>query len=145
MSRKFVFLCGCCLLCQTYAPLRAVEEVPVEQIDVFSEKEGGPSDFGSPGSTEQVDQIQHFFFKTIGLLAGLCGLIIGGGYFLKRLGGARIGTFGAENNIVLVERKYISPKTALWYVTIKDQPFIIVDSQQGVAIHSCNQPIEPSS
>ena len=84
----------------------------------------------------QVSDVRALFFKTFGLLAGLCGLIIVGGYALKRLGGPRIGTFGTGSAITLVERKYISPKTSVWLIKVHEEPVVVVDSQNGVAIHS---------
>lgn len=92
----------------------------------------------------QVSDVRSLFFKTFSLLAGLCGLIIVGGYVLKRVGGPKMGSFGTNGAITLIERKYISPKTAVWLVEVNDQPIVIVDSQNGVAIHAVQNKIQIS-
>ena len=86
----------------------------------------------------QVSDVRGLFIKTFGLLAGLCGLVVVGGYLLKRIGPKGV-SFGADGAIVLVERKYISPKTALWLVKVNGQPLLVVDSQNGVAIQNLRE------
>ena len=82
--------------------------------------------------------VRGLFFKTLWPLAGLCSLVIAGGYLLKRLG-PKGAAFGSDGAIILVERKYISPKTALWLVKVNGEPLLVVDSQNGVAIQNIRE------
>ena len=119
MLRVLAFLFICCA-----QPLCGAENPP--QLEAF-EEEGSPF--------QQVSDVRGLFFKTLYLVAGLCGLVVVGGFLLKRLG-PKVGSFGNDGAITLVERKYISPKTVVWLVKVNGQPLVVVDSQNGVAIHS---------
>ena len=103
------------------------ENPPVEQ----EEEETPPH--------QQVIDVRTLFFKTLLMLIGLCTLVIAGGYFLKRIAGGKLKAFTTDGSIQLIERKYLSPKTALWLVEVKSKPLIVVDSQYGVAIHSIQE------
>jgi flagellar biogenesis protein FliO len=135
-GRKFVAGCAviiCCFaLCEPIfgeePPSVAPKETPIE--DVTSEET-------SPHGL--IIDVRHTFYKTVVVLLSLCGVIIGGGYLLKRLSGGRLSGFGTDGTIVLRERKYLSPKTALWVVEVNHQPLVVVDSQYGIAI----QPLKP--
>jgi len=127
----FIFLFACSLRGAPAQQLCAAEH-PLEE---YLEEE-------SP-SFNQVSDVRSLFFKTFGLLAALCSLIIVGGYVLRRISGAKVGVLGTGGAIDLVERKYISPKTALWLVTINGQPFVVVDGQNGVAIKAIQPPRQP--
>lgn len=78
--------------------------------------------------------------KTALLLSGLVGMLYGGAYFIKKIGGNRFSPTGADNGIKLIERQFISPKTAVWLLEVKGQSVIVVDAQNGVAIHTLTTP-----
>mgnify|MGYP006987968536 CR=1 FL=1 len=74
--------------------------------------------------------------KTVLLLAGLIGLLYGGAYFIKRMSGRHFSSSTKEGEIQLIERKYLSPKTAIWLLEVQGLPIVVVDSQNGVAVHT---------
>ena len=93
-----------------------------------------PEDENAP--KRQIIDVRKLFFKTLFMLIGLCVLVIAGGYFLKRIAGGKLSSFSSNGSIQLIERKYLSPKTSIWLVEVKNQPLVMIDSQYGVAIHS---------
>lgn len=136
-TRCFVLLFACCMQGSLAPQLYSADPSLPTQTEPFLQEET-PEQYTEEQSAplHQVSDVRTLFFKTFGLLAGLCGLIIVGGYVLKRLGGQRMGTFGTGGAITLVERKYISPKTCVWLIKVHEEPVVVVDSQNGVAIHS---------
>jgi flagellar biogenesis protein FliO len=135
-------LIGLMLSCTTFYPAISTvyaEEVVVEKEN-FLQEENPPSFFDEENpSQHQVIDVRKLFFKTLIMLAGLCGLVVAGGYFLKRISGGKLSSFSTDGAIQLIERKYLSPKTSLWLVEVKNQPLVIIDSQYGVAIHSLKE------
>lgn len=79
--------------------------------------------------------------KTVVLLAGLVGMLYGGAYLVKRMGGGKYAGSGSEGEIQLIERKFLSPKTSVWLISIKKTRIVVIEGQNGVAVH----PLEPSS
>ena len=130
------------LSCTTFYPAISTvyaEEVVVEKEN-FLQEENPPAFFDEENpSQHQVIDVRKLFFKTLIMLAGLCGLVVAGGYFLKRISGGKLSSFSTDGAIQLVERKYLSPKTSLWLVEVKNQPLVIIDSQYGAAIHSLKE------
>jgi flagellar biogenesis protein FliO len=133
-AKLFVLLFVCCM----QGIPAAAEQDPSLEERIFEERVNDEDP-----ALHQVSDVRALFFKTFGLLAGLCGLVIVGGYALKRIGGPRGSALGAGGAITLIERKYISPKTVVWLVNVNDQPLVVVDSQNGVAIHTLN-PTQPT-
>jgi flagellar biogenesis protein FliO len=125
----------CCSIALAPAEAFCAQEAPAIQEE-FSLDEPVPQG--------QVIDVQHLFFKTVVLLIGICGLVVGGGYFLKRIAGGKLNSFSTDGAIILLERKFLSPKTSLWVVEVHHQPFVVVDSQYGVAIQSLQSPTESS-
>jgi flagellar biogenesis protein FliO len=78
--------------------------------------------------------------KTVILLAGLVGMLYGGAYLIRRIGGSRFSPQKGSAEIQLIERQFISPKTSVWLIHVQDQPVIVVDSPNGVAVHSLSNP-----
>jgi flagellar biogenesis protein FliO len=135
-------LIGLILSCSTFSPSISTlfaEEVIVEKenflneenLPEFSDEESAPH--------HQVIDVRKLFFKTLIMLGGLCGLVVAGGYFLKRLSGGKQSGFHSNGAIQLVEKKYLSPKTSLWLVEVNHQPVVVIESQYGVAIHSLKE------
>jgi flagellar biogenesis protein FliO len=136
-TRFFLFLFACCTQGLCTSPLYSADNASPEQTKPFQQEETSEGyDHEESAPLQQVSDVTGLFIKTFSLLAGLCGLIIVGGYVLRRMGGPRIGTFGTGTAITLIERKYISPKTSVWLIKVHEEPVVIVDSQNGVAIHS---------
>jgi len=147
-TRCFILLFACGMQGTLAQHLYSTDIPPVEQTEIFPQEET-PERYIDEESAplHQVSDVRALFFKTFGLLAGLCGLVILGGYALKRIGGARIGAFSTDGAITLIERKYISPKTSVWLIKIYEEPVVVVDSQNGVAIHSlkAQSPDQPNT
>jgi flagellar biogenesis protein FliO len=116
------------------------EEAVVEQIETFP-KEGTPEEYldEETAPQRQVIDVRALFFKTLLLLVGLCGLVVAGGYFFKRLTGGRLSSLSTNGEICLIERKYLSPKTSVWLIEARNQSLVVVDSQYGVAVHSLRE------
>ncbi len=126
----------CTSLSPVYTPVYAQEEVVVEE-NVFPDADGERS------SQRQVMNVRALFFRTLFLLIGLCALVIGGGYLLKRITGGRLSSFSTNGSILLIERKYLSPKSSIWLLEVQGQPIVVVDSQSGVAIHALRESPKP--
>lgn len=111
------------------------EEIVQEQIENFPKEEpAGESLEEETPPHQQVIDVRKLFFKTLLLLIAICGVVISGGYLLKRATGGKLSSFSTAGNIQLLERKYLSPKTSLWLVEVKNQPMVVVDSQYGIAL-----------
>ena len=138
------FIIAVVALCCSLAPVTSMALSTQETR--ATQEETTPEEISPDESTPQgqVIDVQHLFFKTVVLLIGICGLVIGGGYFLKRIAGGRLNSFSTDGAIVLLERKYLSPKTSLWIVEVNHQPLVVVDSQYGVAVHSLKETPESS-
>jgi len=121
------------LFCCTYA-LPAYSQPPSDQE---LEKRFWPED--EPETPRKADEkpanINRLFIKTIILVGFVCAIIIGGGWLFRRLSGGKFNSFSKEGSIVLLERKFLSPKTSVWFLEVKNQPFIVVESVHGVAIN----------
>ena len=115
------------LLCYGFSGIVSYATEP-EQLFVLEENEEEPS---------QAKDLNFslLFFKTILLLGALITLLLSGSWFLKRMLGGRFAPEQNQQSVRLIERSYLSPKTSLWLVEIKDHPFVVVDSQHGVTIH----------
>jgi flagellar biogenesis protein FliO len=122
----------------TTTPLYA-EDVIIDQEEIIPNDDNPETYLEEETPHQQVIDVRKLFFKTLLLLIGLCGLVIAGGYLLKRVAGGKLNSFNTNGGIQLVERKYLSPKTSLWLVEVKNKPFVVIDSQHGVAIHSLNE------
>lgn len=102
-----------------------------------------PSDF----LEEEVQDQEHklldtkaLLIKTLLLLGGLVGTLYGAAYFVKRMGGGRYATMTSEGAIRLIEKKHLSSRTSIWLVEVNNQPMVVIDSQNAVAVHAVNQP-----
>lgn len=130
MVRAFflvLFLCA--------SPLQAVE-MSAPETEFFQEE-------ASPVQEKQTPlDSKALLIKTVLLLAGLVGMLYGVAYFIKRISGGRYNASATEGELHLVERKYISPKTAVWLIEVKGFPIVVVDGQNGVAVHSL--PAQPA-
>jgi flagellar biogenesis protein FliO len=83
---------------------------------------------------------KYLLMKTILVLGGIVGTLYGTAYFIKRMGGGKYSTLSTDGAIRLIEKKHLSPKTAIWLVEVNDQPMVIVDSQNAAAIHPIGKP-----
>jgi flagellar biogenesis protein FliO len=70
-------------------------------------------------------------------------MVVGGGWLMKRFGGGRFDSFSKEGSIQLIERKYLSPKTSVWLVEVKNESFVVIDSLNGVAIQKWQKTNNP--
>lgn len=135
-------------LCTFFAsPLQLYSQESTVEQEYFLEQPPAADGAGEESAAgRQIIDVRNLFFKTLVLLVGLCGLVIAGAYLLKRLTGGRLSSFSTDGSIVLLERKYLSPKSSLWLLEVKGRPLVVVDSLYGVAIHSLeNAPKEFSS
>lgn len=110
------------------SPLISVDHSPTKE-EFLREEEPTAEEKTTPLDSKTL------LIRTVLLLAGLVGMLYGGAYLVRRMGGSRFSTSG-EGAIRLVERQFISPKTAVWLLEIQDQTVVVVDGQNGVAIHS---------
>lgn len=124
------------VLCLCASPLQAAP-INTPETEFLQEEETPPQEKRTPLDSKAL------LIKTVLLLAGLVGMLYGASYFIKRLGGGRYTSSATEGELHLIERKYISPKTAVWLVEVRGFPLIVVDGQNGVAVHSLHaQPTE---
>ena len=72
------------------------------------------------------------FFKMILTLAGLLCLVLVTIWALKKFSHGRFGSFGSQKNIVILERKNLSPKTLLYLVEVDGKKILLSESQLEV-------------
>jgi len=111
------------------SPLPA-EEKSSPETEFFQEESSPAQEKQTPFDSKKL------LIKTVLLLAGLVGMLYGTAYFVKRMSGGRFTSSATEGEIRLVERKYISPKTSVWLLDIRGLSIVVVEGQNGVAVHS---------
>lgn len=115
------------LLLSTLLPCFSEDTSPHEQY--WTEQESIED-----GALKKAPDVKSLFFKTVVLLVGITGTLVGATWLLKRTQGAKFSSLSSEGAIQLIERKYLSPKTSLWLVEVNKKPIIVVESQFGVSI-----------
>ncbi len=126
MLRVFFLVCSLLFLS---SPLPCSEASQLKE-EFLQEEEPAASEKQTPLESKAL------LIKTVLLLAGIVGMLYGSAYLLRKIGGSRFSPAKGEGAIRLVERQFISPKTSVWLIEIKDQPIVVVDGQNGVAVHS---------
>ena len=110
---------------------KAAEEVttpsPVEQT---VEKLADPSNY------------ETTLFKMLLTLGGLLALVLLTVWALKKLSHGRLGGFGTQKKIMVLERKPISPKTTLYYLELEGKKILMAESQIEVRMISESSPDE---
>ena len=69
------------------------EEVVIEDENMLQESDQQEFLDEDTAPHGQVIDVRKLFFKTLFLLVGLCGLVVAGGYFLKRIAGGKLNSF----------------------------------------------------
>lgn len=94
-----------------------------------------------PSSEELTDSYQHAFGKMFLSLVALLTLLIATIWFLKRLSKGKF-RFGVDKEIEILEKRTLSPKTALYLVKIKGKKVLVSESQLEVRMLTTVDSIE---
>ena len=122
----------------SFAPLVAAEnKIEKQELETLWDEEEGKPQY-------QPTDVTTLFYKTVLLVVFLSGSIIAGGWLLKSISGSKFTSLTNGGAIELIERKHISPKTAIWLAKIENTPIVIVESVHGVAVHTLNTTSETS-
>jgi len=136
MLRRFFLISLLCLSSAVSAQESSEpSEKEVQQEEQEIDKEFWLSEDDQEERAQPAD-VRQLFYKTIVLVVFLSGAVLAGGWLLKRTTGNKFNSFNTEGAIQLIERKYISPKTSVWFVKINEKPIVIVEGVHGVAVHS---------
>ena len=130
--RRIILLFICMMsFFSLHADEQAIEEAhtpsPVEQT---AETLADPSTYEST------------LFKMLLTLGGLLALVLLTVWALKKLSHGRLGGFGTQKKIMILERKPISPKTFLYYIELEGKKILIAESQLEVRMISESSPEE---
>ncbi len=104
------------------SPLKAEPENPYLSEIVLDED----------GQETKVYSYKREFIKMILCLGAVVGLVIVSAYWLKKLNRGRHALFNQSASIRIIERRALSPKTALFLVEVEEKRFLVGDSPQGV-------------
>jgi len=75
------------------------------------------------------------FFKTMFLVAGLLVATAAALYLLKKAQ-ARFFNIKGEADILIIERRSLSPKTQIFLLSVKGKEIIVVESAHQISMHS---------
>jgi flagellar biogenesis protein FliO len=122
MKRYAYFLCVMGLLISTLAfsaDNAAVPPWPIEQDNV------------QPPSP---DRFYHEFLKMLAILGFILVLLFAVSWFLKRVLNVRVQQINATSPIKIVERRALSPKTAVYVIEVFDKQFAFAESHNALAV-----------
>lgn len=99
-----------------------------KETPLFSPIDDTPA---TQSSEEATESYQHAFSRMIFSLIALIVLLVGGVWFLKRLSKGKF-RFGMHKQVEILEKRPLSPKTALYVVRIDGKKVLISESQLEV-------------
>jgi flagellar biogenesis protein FliO len=83
------------------------------------------------------------FFKMILMLFALLAVVVLTVWIIKRWGHGRLGRFKDKQGIHILEKRILSPKTALYTIEVEGSRLLVVESQLEVrALHQWQVPPE---
>jgi flagellar biogenesis protein FliO len=94
--------------------------------------------------TNSPPEFTQLFIKTIIMLVALLGLVVSGMWLLRRFGLAKYDIQNTKAQVSVLERRVLSPKSALWIISVDDEKFLIVDGSQGAAITQLQKRSSPT-
>lgn len=103
-----------------------------------------PEEFITPPDEKESNRFLVEFISTMATLGLIISLILIVGWFLKRLVNTRIEQANDTSGIKIVERRMISPKTAIYAIEVEGKGIIIAETASGVT-HLTDYAIELSS
>lgn len=125
--------------------MTGVQEFPVEQqlspefsntgLQEFPIEPQLPPEFSdhySPPIPLEEDHFYQEFFKMISMLGLIIILLLLASWFLKRLLSSRTEQINNTSLIKIVERRMLSPKSAVYVLDVLGKKIAIVESQNGV-------------
>lgn len=90
-----------------------------------------PEDVGPPPFLEEADRFYGEFLKMLILLGVVIGLLLVIMWFFKRVLNSRIDQINSGSMIKILERRSLTPKTALYVIDVEGKKFLIAESHQG--------------
>lgn len=102
-------------------------------------------DFMNIPEKDNNDKFYTEFLNMLATLGLLIGVILIAAWFLKRFLNTRMEQINTVSSIKIVERRALSPKSALYLLEVNDQSILIAESQNGVTFLSRFSPENPPS
>lgn len=78
------------------------------------------------------ENYEHAFIKMIATLVGLLALVFFTIWVLRKLSHGRLGSFGGQKAIQILEKKPLSPKSMLYLIEVSGKKVLIAESQLEV-------------
>lgn len=104
-----------------------------------------PEDFLNLPETGKNDRFFTEFLNMLATLGLLIGIILIAAWFLKRFLNTRMEQINTTSSIKILERRALSPKTALYLLEVNDKSILIAESQNGVSLINSFDSEFPSS
>lgn len=82
-----------------------------------------------PQTQENTDAYEHAFIKMLATLVGLLLLVFLTFWALRKLSHGKMGGFGSQKKIKVIEKRPLSPKSILYLVEIDNTQILIAESQ----------------
>lgn len=95
-------------------------------------EEPGPITSPISLSEKQQDPYEHAFIKMILTLGGLLLLVFLTLWALRKISHGRVGNFGSQKKIKIIEKRPLSPKTVLYLLELDGKQVFISESQLEV-------------
>jgi flagellar protein FliO/FliZ len=125
--RKVILLCFYLLSASLQAATSTEPPKPTNEITIQT-----PIVPHEEPSKTQAPSYEHAFIKMLLTLGGLLFLVFATLWALRKLSHGRIGNFGAQKRIKLLEKRPLSPKTMLYLVEIDGKQVFVSESQLEV-------------
>ncbi|MBA3958500.1 MAG: flagellar biosynthetic protein FliO [Parachlamydiaceae bacterium] len=133
IQQLYVFLITLLAIIPLYA---ADPKIPVDEPPLPTELQDAlntpPPEIVSP----EVDQLYGEFFKMMMMLGFIIAFLFLIMWFIKRLLNTRIEQLNTSSYIKIIERRSLTPKTALYVVDVLDKRLILGESQNGINVLS---------
>jgi hypothetical protein len=94
-----------------------------------------PAAAGSPSvAPSLIPSYESTLLKMLLTLGGLLVVVMVTVWVLKRFFQGRMGGFGSQKKIAILERKHISPKTALYVIELEGKKVLVSESQLEIKL-----------
>ena len=96
---------------------------------IFSLAAGEETNAPSQPPSPPIPSYEGIFIKMMLSLGAILALVLVTIWLLKKLSHGRIGGFGSQKKILILEKKNLSPKTLLYLIELEGKKILISESQ----------------